>query len=363
MQAEDLVARVIGLFAAGVLAFACMLVMLPFLSALVGAAILAFCTWPLFRLLNKRLRLPRTLAALVMITLAFLTLGLPLLFAAPLRLEDIEAVRGWVELVMNEGLPDLSGVLLPIPVVGERLNESWQGLAGDTSQLLELLRPHAGMIAQQLFGAVTLVLSGLVEVLLAIALAFFFYRDGPAIAAHSYLLLRRLAGDQAEALWKLTGDVTLGVVYGLLGTALAQGFLTGVGFWIAGVPEPVLLGVLTAVISILPFGAPLVWVPVSLWLAASGSVWWGVFLMAWGMVVVSSVDNFLRPWLLSRGASLPLLLSMLGAIGGVVAFGFLGLFLGPVALAVAYALLLAWGRAGTEDAEQPQEPPLPPSMP
>jgi predicted PurR-regulated permease PerM len=322
---------------------------------LLGAIILVFCTWPVYRFMTNRLNLRPSFAAAVMVTLEFVVLGLPLLLAAPVKREDIDGIRIWIEGVLTEGLPDLPGVFLGLPLVGPYLNTFWSSLAGDSSQLTALLSPYAGGIAQSVLGLLLLVLSGIAEMLLAILLAFFIYKDGPRMAAHSFRLLERLAGPQAAHLWKLTGSVTLGVVYGLLGTAVAQGLLTAIGLWIAGVPQPILLGVVAGVISILPVGAPLVWLPAAIWLFATDSVGWGIFMLLYGALGISSVDNFIRPWLIARGADLPLLLTLLGALGGVFAFGFLGLFLGPVVLAVAYALLLDWGSES-----KPVPPPTPP---
>ncbi len=358
MESREQVARLIGLLAAGVLAGASLLVLRPFLSALLWAVILVFCTWPAYRVLTDRVRLGPGLAAFVMVLLAFLLLGAPLLFATPVERQDVEAIRTWIERVVSEGLPDLSGLFLAIPLAGPWLNDWWNALAGDTSALVGLLRPYAGNIAQALLALLLAVLSGIAEMLLAIFLAFFIYRDGPAIAAHAYRLLERLAGRQAAHLWELTGNVTRGVVYGLLGTAVVQGFLTWFGLWIAGVPQPLLLGVIAGVISILPVGAPLVWIPAAIWLFATGSIGWGVFMLLYGALGISSVDNVIRPWLIARGASLPLLLTLLGALGGVFAFGFLGLFLGPVVLAVGFSLLRDWAEEGRDQASPPPPPPV-----
>jgi predicted PurR-regulated permease PerM len=358
MDTREGLARLIGLMAAVALGIACFLVLRPFISALLWAVILVFCTWPAYRVLTDRVGLGPGKAALVMVTAEFLLLGLPLLFATPVRREDIEGIRGWIERVLSEGLPDLSGTFLAIPLVGGYANDWWNSLMGDTSHLITTLRPYSGPVASFLLSILLAVLSGIAEMLLAIALAFFIYRDGPAIAGHSYKLLQRLAGDQAEHLWELTGNVTRGVVYGLLGTAIVQGFMTAFGLWIAGVPQPVLLGVIAGVISILPVGAPLVWIPAAIWLFATDSIGWGIFMLLYGGLGISSVDNVIRPWLISRGADLPLLLTLLGALGGVFAFGFLGLFLGPVVLAVGYVLLLDWGREGEDQASNPPPPPV-----
>jgi len=338
-------ARAIGLMALAVLAIACFLVLRPFLSALLWAAILVFSTWPAFRLLRERLRLSPGLAALAMVVAEFLLIGLPLVYATPTRRDDIEGLRNAVEQLLSQDLPDFGLWLGSVPMVGHWLGSWWEEFVPDLPGVIELIRPHAGAIAQSALSVLLAVLSGLAEVLMAIVFAFFLYRDGPAIAARAEGALQRLAGERTRHLLELTGDVTRGVVFGLLGTAVVQGVMTTFGLWIAGVPRPVLLGVIAGVVSILPVGAPLVWIPATIWLFAEGQTAWGIFLGLYGALGISSIDNVIRPWFISRGADLPLLLTLLGALGGVFAFGFLGLFLGPVVLAVGFTLLKDWAEA------------------
>lgn len=341
-------ARLLGLAALAALLGGCLLVLQPFISALLWAAILAFCTWPAFRTLRDHLGLTPTLAALAMVTLEMLLVGLPILLAAPVSAEDVQGLRASVEGLVADGLPGLGDKLGGIPWIGTYLEGWWASLQLDFSPVTSFLRPYAGVIAQQALAVLLAILSGLAELVLAILLSFFFYRDGPRMAAGVEAIVERMAGPQGRRLIQLTANVTLGVVYGLLGTALAQGVLTGLGLWIAGVPQPVLLAVIAGAISVLPVGAPLVWLPAALWLFGQGSAGWGVFLLLYGTFGISSVDNVIRPWLISRGADLPLLLTILGALGGVLAFGFLGLFLGPVLLAVGFTLLRDWAE------EEPQ---------
>ncbi|RKK05327.1 AI-2E family transporter [Pseudoroseomonas wenyumeiae] len=335
-------ARLLGLAALAALMVGCLLVLRPFISALLWAAILSYCTWPLCRMLREKLGLSPTLAALAMVVAEMLLIGLPLLFATPLRAEDIEGLRHSVEGFIAGGLPGIGDKLGYIPLIGAFLQERWATLQLDFSPLTNMLRPYAGIIAQNLLGFLLAVLSGLAELVIAILLSFFFYRDGPRMARVLDALVSRIAGPQARRLVQLTAAVTVGVVYGLLGTAVAQGALTALGLWIAGVPQPVLFGVVAGIVSILPVGAPVVWLPAAIWLFATGSTGWGIFLLVYGAAGISSVDNVIRPWLISRGADLPLLLTILGALGGVFAFGFLGLFLGPVLLAVGFTLLRDW---------------------
>ena len=347
--------RLLGLLAALALGFGCLLVLRPFLSALLWAAILVYSTWPAFRMLRERLRLSPGLAALLMVLAEFLLIGVPLVFATPKRLEDVEGLRAAVEAFLTQGMPGFGDWLGRLPLVGPYLASWTGGFDYGITSLVELVRPYAGDLAQVLLSVLLAVLSGIAEVFLAIFLAFFFYRDGVAIAARGEAVLARLAGARARRLMQLTGDVTRGVVFGLLGTAVVQGLMTAFGLWVAGVPRPVLLGVVAGVISILPVGAPIVWIPATLWLFSEDRTWQAVFLGVYGAVGISSADNVIRPWLISRGADLPLLLTLLGALGGVFAFGFLGLFLGPVLLAVGYTLLRDWATEGAVHEKHAEE--------
>ena len=136
-----------------------------------------------------------------------------------------------------------------------------------------------------------------------------------------------------------------GVVYGILGTAIVQGMLTAFGLWIAGVPRPVLLGAVAGFLAVLPIGAPLVWIPAAIWLLSTGHVARGIFLGVYGVVAVSGADHLIRPWFISRGAQLPFLLTVLGVLGGALAFGLLGIFLGPVLLGIGFTLVNEWAVA------------------
>ncbi len=352
-------ARIIGIGALLGLGAACLLVLRPFMSSLLWAVNQAFSTCPAFASLRERARLSRGVAALLMVTAMFLLVGLPIALATPTSRDEIEALRANLEALLTEGLPGLGVWLSGLPVVGPWIR-GWIGDAEfDLLGVAGLLRPYAGTLTQQAIAVLLAVLSGLAELLLAIVLAFFFYRDGPAMAARAEALLRRLAGETGIRMMTLAADVTRGVVWGLVGTAVAQGILAGIGFTIAGVPQAVLLGVVTGVISILPVGAPLIWIPASLWLLTQGQTGWGIFMAAYGALVISSVDNIIRPWAIARGAKLPLLLTLMGALGGVLAFGFLGLFLGPVVLAVGYTLLLEFAGGDEEGPQTPSTPPPP----
>ncbi|MCR0985507.1 AI-2E family transporter [Roseomonas populi] len=338
--------RLIGVVALAALLAGCFLVLRPFLSALLWAAILAFTTWPLYRLLTDRAGLGPSWAAAVMVVVMMLVIGLPLALAAPTNREEIDGLRHAVENFTTDGLPALVDWIGRLPMVGPFLKERLDAVDLGVGNLLSVLRPYLGNVAQTAFGLVLSIVSGVAELLIAILLSFFFFRDGPRMAQALDRMAERVAGGRGRRLVALTGAVTQGVIYGLLGTAVVQGAMTAFGLWLSGVPQPALLGVLAGLISILPIGAPVVWIPATIWLLASGSTGWGIFMGLYGAFGISSVDNFIRPWLISRGADLPLLLTLLGALGGAVAFGLLGLFLGPVLLAIVFTIIKDWTQEG-----------------
>jgi predicted PurR-regulated permease PerM len=158
--------------------------------------------------------------------------------------------------------------------------------------------------------------------------------------------VERIGGEHGKHLLTVAGNTVRGVVYGILGTALAQAILASIGFLIVGVPGAALLALLTFFSSVIPvLGTGLVWLPAALWLFNQGSTGWGIFMIVWGLGV-ASVDNVLKPWLISQGSDMPFLLIFFGVLGGALAFGFIGVFLGPTLLAVGFRLVEAWGAAG-----------------
>ena len=343
---KQFLTRLIGVTALVALLAGCFLVLRPFLSALLWAAILAFTTWPGYRVLTDRAGLRPGWAAGVMVTAMMLVIGLPLAFAAPTSREEIDGLRNAVQSFLNEGLPALVTAIGRFPVIGPFVQERLDAFDLGVGNLFNVLRPYAGSLAQAALGLVLGIVSGVAELLIAILLSFFFFRDGPRLALSLDRMAERIAGARGLRLVVLTGAVTRGVIYGLLGTAVVQGAMTTFGLWLSGVPQPALLGILAGVISILPIGAPVVWIPAAIWLLANGSTGWGIFMALYGAFGISSVDNFIRPWLIARGADLPLLLTLLGALGGAFAFGLLGLFLGPVLLAVAFTVIREWTDEG-----------------
>lgn len=332
-----------GLLLGGV-AIGCVLVLYPFLSALLWAGILVYTTWPVFEWLRLHLHLRRIWAASLMVTLTAVVLVLPVGVAAPGSADDVTHLRHAIMDGLRAGLPDSPMWVFDVPLVGTTIGDLWNRWAADISVMLEALRPYFGIVVEDGLSLLLGIANGVLMFLLALFVAFFFYVYGEPIAARLSLLLHRIAGVQADRLITVTGATVRGVVYGILGTAVVQGILTAFGLWISGVPRPVLLGTVAGLLAVLPIGAPLVWIPAAIWLLGSGHPGWGIFLAIYGVGAISGSDSLIRPWFISRGAQLPFLLTVLGVLGGAAAFGLLGIFLGPVLLGIGFTLVNEWAR-------------------
>jgi predicted PurR-regulated permease PerM len=337
-----------GILIVGI-AIGCGFVLYPFLSALLWAAILVFATWPVFQWLRRNLKLPRGMIACVMVVLTALILVLPLVLAAPGGAQDIKALRVSLEAWLT-AVPPAPHFLYGLPLVGGVLTDTWNAWAADLSRMTAFFRPYLGMAAEQGLSLVLGVAGGLVQLVIALFAAVFFWYSGEALSANIQVLMHRVAGRFAPQLIQATARTVRGAVYGILGTAIMQGFLTAFGLWVAGVPRAGLLGTVAAFLAVLPIGAPIVWIPAGLWLLSDGHTARGVFMLTYGVVVVSGADHLVRPYFIARGAKLPFLLTVLGVLGGVLAFGVLGIFLGPVLLGVGYTLVMEFIRIAEQDA-------------
>ena len=326
-------------------------VMAPFISALLWGAILAYASWPLMRLLTRLLGGRETLAASVLTVVWMLLVALPLVWLGFNLADHIRDATAFVRDVQVDGLPDAPAWLGSIPFVGERLVGFWDTLDQQGAALLAAIKPHLGQVGNWLLARSAQIGSGILELTLSLVFVFFFYRDGPRLSAFVLRLLNRLIGERAEYYLDLVAGTVQRVVNGVIGTAAAQALLALIGFLIAGVPGALVLGLVTFMLSLIPMGPPLAWVPATAWLAWQGQYGMAIFLGIWGTFIISGVDNVLKPYLISRGGNLPLVIVLLGVFGGLLAFGFIGLFIGPTLLAVAYSLLLDWTRS------EPQTPP------
>lgn len=342
----DLLAEriLMGLLLVGI-AVGCGLVLYPFLSAILWAGILVFTTWPVFAWLRLHLRLGSGWAAGAMVLLTAVLIVLPLGLAAPAGADDVSLLRRSIEDTLARGLPNSPAWLASVPLIGPGLAGYWDQWASDLSIMVNFFRPYFGMMAESGLKVMLGIAGGLLQFLMALLVAFFFWASGDILAGYLHRIMHRIAGDRAARLVAVTGATVRGVVYGILGTALVQGMLTTFGLWLAGVPRPLLLGAIAGLLAVLPVGAPVVWIPACLWLLGTGHTGWGIFLGIYGLFIISGSDNVIRPYIIARGAQLPFLLTILGVLGGALAFGLLGIFLGPVLLGVGFTLVAEFATA------------------
>lgn len=345
MNTISRVEKTVGLVSVALVLIGCLFVIRPFFPALLWAAIICYCTWPLYIRLEKKLKGRRTLSAVLMTLLITLIMVVPFVIVGTTLAENVTHITNVYQNFQNEGMPAPPEWVKKIPLLGDYVNRYWSDMAQNAEKtrlfIKNIVFKSKGWILHQSLGLG----QGLLQLTLSMFIAFFFYRDGESVVARVADWGRRIAGDTSQRLLSAVGLTIKGVVYGILGTALGQGICAALGFWLAGVPSSFFLGLVTFFLSLIPGGPPFIWVPVTAWLFYEHNFGWGIFMGIWGFLVISGVDNVLRPYLISRGAPLPFALVLLGVMGGIIAFGFMGIFIGPTLLAVGYALIQEFSTA------------------
>ena len=334
--------RLLHILALGLLGAGCMLVLWPFLTALVWAAILVSTAWPAFLWLDRSVGKRRTLAACLMTLLVTVVLLGPIVAVALAMADNVAELGRAAAALAKDGLPDAPSWLATLPLVGQPIHDYWQQFAHDSQRLMAELESFAKPAQAAALAAGRVVGKGVLDMTISVFLAFFFFLHGEALASRLRIALERVTGVRATYLLGIVRGTVTGVIYGILGTGLAQGVLAAIGFTVAGVPGAVLLGGVTFFLSVVPVGPPLVWGGAAIWLFQQGQPGWALFIVAWGFFLVSTVDNVIKPFIISRGAKLPFAVVLLGVLGGLLAFGVIGAFLGPTLLAVGYRLATEW---------------------
>jgi len=323
----------------------------PFLGAVVWATTIVVATWPLMISAQAWLLNKRALAVALMTILLLCILVVPLTFAIGTIVANVDEIVEWTKSLSDFKSPSQPEWVANIPLVGAKAVELWERVAAAGVQDLAVrTAPYAGSFIKWFATQLGSVGVLLVEFLLTVILAAAMYANGEIATQRLVRFGRRLAGQGGENAVHLAGQTIRGVALGVVVTALAQTVFAGLGLMIAGVP---FAGVLTGamlLLSIAQIGVvPVLGIAVG-WLYWSGASGWGTFLLVW-TIFAGAMDNFLRPILIRKGADLPLLLVFAGVVGGLLAFGLIGIFVGPVVLAVADALLTAWIDADVETAK------------
>jgi predicted PurR-regulated permease PerM len=320
----------------------CFLVVLPFLTAAVWAVIISLSTRNLFHRIERLVGGRQKTAATLTTLLLALVLLVPIAALAVKVSTGMPAITARVESMLEGGLHAPPSWLASVPLVGKAAVSKWESYAANPDELREELRPYLKPLKDFLVAAVGGVSVGLLQFALALVLAGLLYVQGSRLRALVDRIAFRLAGVTGQRQVAVVRGTVVGVFKGLLGTCAVQAVLAMIGFWIAGVLEAFLLGMGTFFLSVVPGGPVILWLPAALWLNSNGSTGMAIFMGIWGLVVVSGSDNIVRPLLIGRGIDAPLAVVFLGVVGGIFAFGFLGLFIGPVLLVVGYNLFESW---------------------
>jgi predicted PurR-regulated permease PerM len=319
----------------------CILVMWPFVAAVIWAGVLSFSTWGLYCRIRQILGGRASLAALVVTLLLASVVVVPFVLIGQSIAGNIGDVIAAIRRPFEQHA-QLPAWVTSLPYVGPHIGTYVNNLINDPemrkAQLQSLIDPlkSFGVALGKSLGG------GLLQIILSLLICFFFYRDGEFISHRLEASAVLLGGERGHRLLELATMTVRGVVRGFLGTAIVQAALAGAGFWLAGIPAALLLGFLTFFLTFVPFGPILIWAPAALWLVQQGHNGWAIFTVIWQVGIGLAADQLLKPILISRMGATPLLIVMLGVFGGALAFGFLGIFLGPTLLAVGYSLFEEW---------------------
>ena len=331
-------------------------VMRPFLGPAIWAVTVVVATWGLMLRAQALLWGKRYLAVAVMTLLLLLLLVVPLTAALVTIVENADRLTEWAKLAAEFNLPDAPPRwMVELPLIGDLLAGAWASLnALGVRDLLPRLSPYAGDLTRWFVAQVGGL--GLVafQFLVTVAIAGVLYATGEEAATLVRRFAHRLGGERGEGVVALTGGAIRGVAMGVGATAVVQSVLAGLGLWAAGVPFTGLLTAVAFMLCIAQIGPAPVLVGAAVWAFVTDSTGWGIGLLVWAGIV-GTLDNVLRPMFIRLGADLPFLLIFGGVVGGLLSFGLVGIFVGPVVLAVAWTLLESWMSDGEDHAETPPQ--------
>jgi len=317
-------------------------VLSPFLPALIWAVMIVVATWPEMRRVERLLGGRRGLAVAVMTVAMLAIILVPIGIAVTALIDRADEIAGWAKTLTHLSVPQLPEWVAQLPLVGKKTAAWWQGISSMRPEdLAAYVTPHLTQIGRWLIGQAGSLLALFVQLLLTLGVSAFLYAKGEAAAEWVLAFARRLAGREGERAARLSGQAIRAIALGIVVTALVQSLVGGIGLVVTGVPHAAVLTAIMFLLGIAQIGATPVLVGAVIWLYWQDQTLWGTVMVVWSLIT-ASLDNFIRPILIRKGADLPLLLVFAGVLGGLLAFGIIGLFIGPVVLAVCYTLLVAW---------------------
>ncbi len=339
--AETIRLAVLGLLVVA-LGSAVALVLAPFVVSMLWAGILAFATWPLYVRLLRLSGARAGPSALGMTLLVAALVVLPTLWLLYLLRTEAGFLADYLAVELEAGRLHPPHFIATLPLVGPELLVWFNTLLAEPLRWKAELKTLIGNLDTEAWSLLGGVGKNIVKLGFSLFTLFFVYLHGMSLLAQLRTILTGLLRERADGYLDAVANTTRAVVYGIVLTALVQGLVAGLGYWVAGVPAPATLSAVTVLVALIPFGTPFVWGSAALWLLFSGQTTAGLGLLLWGVLVVSWIDNIVRPMVLSRASNIPFVLALFGVLGGLAAFGLVGLFLGPVILAVALAVWREW---------------------
>lgn len=319
---------------------AALVVLRPFAPALTWSIIIALSSWPL----NKKLRLilPFNAEMLAALTMTILVCALILGLIIPSSIHLANEISQLFNLIQSSSIENpqlVSKILDKYPFLTKALTPAIEKGIDLRKELVQLVQEHQSQILSAFSFAAKGVGRFSFQLVVTVFSVYFFFRHGDRLAKQVSTLAFRLGGEYYISLTRTSAAAVKAVVFGVVGAAVIQGLLAGIGFYVCGAPLPVLLGLVTVILGLIPMGPPMLYLPTAVYLFLSGTPWYfALGLAVWGLGIVSTIDNIVRPFFISQATHLPLLLAFLGGLGGIRAFGIVGLFVGPVILTLAYTV-------------------------
>ena len=342
VQSPETTRTALQLLAMGALIAASLWILRPFLIAMMWAVTIVVATWPILLSLQQRLRGKRSIAVGIMTAALLFTMLAPLYLAISTVAENINKIADLPSYLASIDLPQLPSWLQRSPFIGVRLSSAWQDLqAARPTEIAARLEPFSKTATLWFLGQIGSLGLLLVQLLLTVLFSGILYSNGETASATAIAFARRLAGKSGERAVQLAAQAIRGVASGVVVTAMAQTALAGAALVIAQVPFAIVLTAFIFILALAQVGPFVVLLGAIVWVYAKNGPVWGTAFLVWSLFCVT-FDNFLRPVLIRRGVDLPLLLIFVGVVGGLIAFGAIGLFVGPMVLAVARTLLTEW---------------------
>jgi predicted PurR-regulated permease PerM len=327
----------------GLLIVGSLVVIFPFLRAIMWATVFSVTAWPFFLKVEHLFGGRASLAAAVPTLLIALIFFLPLIYAGSELVTQAPVALDYAQALVEKGMGEPPHWFEKVPWVGERLITVWQDIGGYTPKLIALAKPYLKTLLGSLVSAGAGMAKVVFTAVFSLLLLFFLLKEGHAVRESLMKMAFKLAGERGRQLLLVAGATMRAVVVGILVTAMVQGVLAFVGLWIAGVPNPLFLATAAGLFALVPIGLiQAILLPIAGWLLFKGETAWGIFFFIWSFFVVGNIDQFLRPILISRGAKVPFLVILLGVLGGLATGGFIGLFVGATVLAVFFTMLREW---------------------